>query len=160
MWLFFIVFLLHLYIFCSFKEVDVAFLRGVKTFWHGHCSNVYLTLKQRFCILVLPLQSHPPLCLCICNKEARSQMWKRKICSCPIAWPLMTTSKWGAQSSDFFYFTNYIILICQIAGQEIISLPVNSTQSESSVKQTNDVKNENCNKLPPGPIITRSLPPY
>ena len=88
--------------FCSVEEVYVAFLRGVKTFWHGHCSNVYLTLKQGYCILVLPLKSHPPLCLCICNEEAKSQMWKRKICSCPFAWPLMTTSKWGAQSSDFF----------------------------------------------------------
>ena len=158
MWLFLSFIYFVFTFFCSFTEVYVAFLRAVKTFWH--CSNVYLTLKQRFCILVLPLQSHPPLCLCICNEEARSQMWKRKICSCPIAWPLMTTSKWGAQSSDFFYLSNYIILICQIAGQEIISLPVNSTQSESSVKQTNDVKNENCYKLPAGPIITRSLPPY
>ena len=46
-------------------------------------------------------------------------------------------------------------LICQITSEEIISLPDNSTQSGSSVKQTNDVKNENCNKLLLCPIITR-----
>ena len=61
---------------------------------------------------------------------------------------VMRISNWRQRQRNKF-------LICQITAEEIISLPDNSTQSGSSVKQTNDVKNENCNKLLVGPIITR-----
>ena len=108
-----------------------------KTCWYCGCSNENSTPKQRFCILVLLLKSHPPLCVCICKGGAlkflpNARWWESQI---------------GEGLSNKF-------LICQITAEEIISLPVNSTQSGSSVKQTNDVKNENCNKLLVGPIIT------
>ena len=98
----------------------------------ARCSKENSTSKQRFCILVLLLKFHPPLCVCICKggflnvcqdgMDEKSQIGERRT-----FWFV----KWQEKKSSH----------CQI-------IPPNQ-------KQTNDVKNGNCYKLLLAPIITR-----